>query len=307
MVRPVGLTLILVIGVWMVRCGRGSFRARGLEAAILVGVTCLLIGGYVAIQRAQNGFTGITQDSGRVLYAQAARFAACSQFTAPTGTSALCEQTPAAKRGSFNQYLTGYPDKGGLTSAAARAISPAWRVFGPPPAGNAKLQAFGLQAIIHQPLDYLSVVVGDFHYYWSDHHVGFIAGDSVVDSGVQHVVSAYYVTGPGVHSENLGFLRWYGQNIEITGILMIVLLLAPLTALLIGDRRLRGAALLFACTGWLLPLAADAAASVDPRFALPAYGPLAAAAAIGLGKRRVRTVAAADASVAPPPGAGLPV
>jgi len=64
---------------------------------------------------------------------------------------------------------------------------------------------------------------------------------------------------------------------------MILLLLAPLSGLVAGaDRRARRAAVLLACTGWLLPLVADAVASVDPRYVLPAYGPLAAATAIGL-------------------------
>lgn len=64
--------------------------------------------------------------------------------------------------------------------------------------------------------------------------------------------------------------------------LTIGLLIASLGGPIAKDRRVRRAALLFAATGWLLPLVADAAASVDPRFILPAYGPLGASAALGL-------------------------
>jgi len=169
-----------------------------------------------------------------------------------------------------------------------RSISPAWRVFGPPPAGNQKLLAFGLAAIIHQPLDYLSHVANDFHYYWADHHIAFFNAGAQVDPSVESAVTGYYTTGAGVHTDGLGFLRWYGKHIEITGVLTIALLLGSLTGPIVGDRRVRRGAILFASTGWLLPIAADAFASVDPRYILPAYGPLAASTALGLRRDGVR-------------------
>jgi len=61
-----------------------------------------------------------------------------------------------------------------------------------------------------------------------------------------------------------------------------VLLLLPLTGLLAAEPRARRAAVLLTAGGWLLPVMATAFASVDPRFILPAYGPLAAAGAVGL-------------------------
>jgi hypothetical protein len=293
-VRPIGFTLIVVVAPWILWAlrfrapARSHARARERSLALLAVLAPMLVvgAGYVLVQRAVTGYTGITKDSGRILYAQAARFADCSKFTPPAGTAALCETTPSEERGSFNQYLTGFPDGAKQVTPGGRSVSPAWRVFGPPPAGNSKLEAFGIAAILHQPLDYLGQIVGDFHYYWSDHHRAFIAAAARVDPGIDRIVTSYYNTGPGVSSDGLGFLRWYGDTIEVNGVLMIVLLLAPLTALLVADRRVRRAAVLFAAAGWLLPLASDAAASVDPRFMLPAYGPLAAAAAIGLGRRR---------------------
>ena len=281
LVRPVGLVLVVLIAVWIYFTREGSRGSRALAAGALVLPACLLVGLYIVVQRDQTGFTGITRDSGRIIYARAATFADCSQFTPPPGTRALCEQTPARERGSFNQYLTGFPDHASAVSPAGRSISPAWRVFGPPPAGNGRLAAFGRAAILHQPLDYLSAVVNDFHYFWADDHRAFIEAAARVDPEVERTVTSYYATGPGVHSTSLGFLRWYGETIEVSGGLMILLLLAPLAALLSEEPRARRAAALLALAGWLLPLASDAAASVDPRFVLPAYGPLAAAAAIG--------------------------
>ena len=281
-VRPVGLVLIPVIGVYLIWSRPEAARLRVLDSLILLAPICLMLGAYVAAQHAETGFTGITRDSGRILYARVAGFADCSKFRPPAGTRPLCEQTPPGRRGSFNQYLTGFPDHASAVTEAGRSISPAWRVLGPPPAGNAKLQSFAIAAIIHQPLDYLSAVADDFHYYWADHHRAFIASAARVDPGVENAVASYYATGRGVHSGGLAFLQWYGRSIEVTGLPMIVLLLSPLLALFASGRRARAAAALFACTGWLLPLVSDAVASVDPRFVLPAYGPLAAAAAIGL-------------------------
>jgi hypothetical protein len=288
MVRPVGLVLLVIAGLWLLWARGGGWSGR-VRSLLLVAVpACALIVGYVVAQQGVTGYTGITQDSGRVIYARAAGFARCSNFTPPAGTSALCERTAPGKRGSFNQYLTGFPDGAQGVSDAGRAISPAWRVFGPPPAGNSKLQAFGLAAIVHQPLDYLSAVARDFHYYWADHHRAFIAADARVDPGVEQTVASYYRT-RGIHNGGLGFLRWYGKWIEITGPLTIILLLLPVLGLA-ADAPIRRTAILLAAVGWLLPLAADAVASVDPRFILPAYGPLAAAGALGLSSHRVRGV-----------------
>jgi hypothetical protein len=285
-VRPIGFTLILVVAPWILWALPPRVRSRPLALLAVLAPLLAVGGGYVLVQRAVTGYTGITQDSGRILYAQAARFADCSKFTPPAGTAALCETTPSGKRGSFNQYLTGFPDRATQVTPSGRSVSPAWRVFGPPPAGNSKLEAFGIAAIFHQPFDYIGQIAGDFHYYWSDHHRAFIAAAAHPDPGIDQIVTSYYRTGPGVSSDGLGFLRWYGDTIEVNGVLIILLLVAPLAALVFGDRRLRRAAVLLASTGWMLPLASDAVASVDPRFMLPAYGPLAAAAAIGLGRRR---------------------
>lgn len=284
-VRPVGFILTPLIGVWIFWVRAGAARLRMLAVLALSGPVFLLGATYVLVQRAETGFTGITRDSGRILYARVAGFADCSRFTPPAGTAALCEPTPPSERGSFNQYLTGFPDGATQVSPADRSISPAWRVFGPPPRGNAELAAFGWTVILHQPLDYMSAVASDFRYYWSDHHRAFIAAAARIDPGVEQAVISYYGA-PGVRGQGLTFVRWYGRSIEVTGVLMIILLLSPLAALLAQDRRARRAAVLLACAGWLLPLASDALASVDPRFVLPAYGPLAAAAAIGLGSPR---------------------
>lgn len=281
-VRPVGLTMIPVFAGWVLWCRPGSRRIRAVSAAALVAPAVAGVAAYLLVQQAETGFFGLTRDSGRVLYARVATFADCSRFKPPAGTATLCERIPSAARGSFNQYLTGSPDHARPGAPIDRSISPAWRVFGPPPAGSSKLQAFALTVLVHQPLEYLGRVASDFHYYWADHHRAFIAADAHVDPNVERAVTTYYATGPGVGNEGLGFLRWYGKSIEVIGPVTIALLLLPFTGALSVEQRSRRAAALFTATGWLLPLVADAVASVDPRFILPAYGPLAAATAIGV-------------------------
>lgn len=287
-VRPVGLVLVPIVVVWMVGNRSGETTSRILAAVALIVPTCAVLGAYIFAQGADTGFFGLTQTTGRLIYARGAPFANCSRFQPPAGTAALCQKTPFRDRGSVNEYETGYPDHTAAGLAVNRSISPAWRVFGPPPNDDGKLLAFGLEAIVHQPLDYLSTVAHDVRYLWSDNHHAFIFGDAVVDPDVERAVTGYYATGAGVAGGGLGFLRWYGRSIQLRGVLVIVLLLSPLLGVFTRERAARRAAILFAVAGWLVPLATVATAAGNPRYLLPGYGPLAAAAALGLVGRQRR-------------------
>ena len=167
-------------------------------------------------------------------------------------------------------------------------------MFGPPPTGNSQLVAFGRTAILHQPLDYIGAVARDFHYLWVDDHSRFIDAAGRLDPGVVSAAAAYY---PNLTVDGAvpGALHWYGVEVDLRGPLVFLLLLAPIGALAAcrGGQERRDVALL-AAVGWLLPLASVATAGADPRYLLPAYGPLVAASAIGL--RRVPDVCARLAS-----------
>ena len=52
----------------------------------------MIVVSYLLAQQADTGYFGLTEDSGRVIYARAAMFANCSDFTPPKGTAALCER-----------------------------------------------------------------------------------------------------------------------------------------------------------------------------------------------------------------------
>jgi len=308
-VRPVGLVLVPIVVVWIAGHRSGATASRILAGVALIVPACAVLGAYMFVQRADTGFFGLTQTTGRLIYARGAPFADCSRFKPPAGTAALCEKTPSRDRGSVNQYETGYSDHLAAGMVVNRSISPAWRVFGSPPNGNGKLLAFGLTAIVHQPLDYLSIVAHDVHNLWADDHHAFMFGDAVVDPDVERAVTSYYVTGAGVSGGGLVFLRWYGRWIQLRGVLVIVLLLIPLIGVFTPRRGARRAAILFALAGWLVPLATVATAAGNSRYLLPGYGPLAAAAALGLaGWRRPPAVGPAGLErpqrAAAPPAAG---
>ena len=300
-VRSVGFVLAVPIAVWLAFAWGGEGARRLVPAAAIVVTMIVGAVGYALAQRSQTGVFGLTVSSGRLVYARSAQFADCSEFTPPAGTRRLCERSPTSSRGSVNQYLTGFPDRAAELPLSGRSISPAWRVFGPPPAGNSQLAAFGRTAIIHQPLDYVTAVARDFHYLWADDHERFIDGASRLDPGVLAVVASYYADS-AVDRHVPGTLRWYGTEVDLRGLAVILLLLAPAAALAVcrGGGERRDVALL-AAVGWLLPLASVATAGADPRYLLPAYGPLLAASAIGLRRlpERLRALRDRHAPTAP--------
>lgn len=280
-VRSVGFALALPIAVWLVFAQGGKGWRRFVPAAAIFAAVIAGAFGYALIQGSQTGVTQLTVSWGRLVYARSAQFADCSDFTPPAGTKRLCEHSPTGSRGSVNQYLTGAPDSA-RTSPGDRSISPAWRVFGPPPAGNSELAAFGRTAILHQPFDYVGAVARDFHYFWVDDHARFIDAAGRLDPNVVAAVSAYYADS-AVDTDVPGVLSWYGREIDLRGPLVIVLLVASIAAIpSCPDARERRDVALLTAVGWLLPLASVATAGADPRYLLPAYGPLVAASAIGL-------------------------
>jgi len=228
MVRSVALVLMPLISVWLLLVARGGRLERGARAIVPLLIALALVGAYVVVQRSRTGVEGLTQADGRFTYAVAAQFADCSTFSPPPGTRALCQTSPPARRGSMNQYLEGYPDHGpGVPPGGRGVLSPAWRVFGPIPNGNGELGAFGREAILHQPLDYLAVVARNFSYFWRGSPRAFITAASAPNPGVDTPVTSYYATGSRVSKAGFGALRSYARAIELDGALILLLLFRP--------------------------------------------------------------------------------
>ncbi len=285
MVRSVALVLIPLITIWLLLVARGGRVERGARAMVPLVIALSLTGAYVVVQRSRTGVEGLTQADGRFTYAVAAQFADCSKFSPPPGTRALCQTSPPARRGSMNQYLEGYPDHGpGVPPGGRGVLSPAWRVYGPIPNGNDELAAFGREAILHQPVDYLAVVARNFSYFWRGSPRAFITAALAPNPGVDTSVTSYYATGSRLSKVGFGAFRSYGRAIELDGALVLLLLFLSLSAVMVRNAEARAIASLCAAAGWLLLLGA-AAVHTDPRYALPALGPLAAAASIGVRDR----------------------
>ncbi len=285
MVRSVALVLIPLISIWLLLVARGGRVERGARAIVPLLIALALVGAYVVVQGSRTGVEGLTQADGRFTYAVAAQFADCSKFSPPPGTRALCQTSPPARRGSMNQYLEGYPDRGpGVPPGGRGVLSPAWRVYGPIPNGNDELGAFGREAILHQPLDYLAVVARNFSYFWRGSPRPFISAALAPNPGVETSVTSYYATGSRVSKVGFRAFRGYVRAIELGGASILLLLFLSLTAVAVRDAKARAIALLCAAAGWLLLLGA-AAVHTDPRYALPALGPLAAAASIAVSDR----------------------
>ncbi len=281
LVRTVGLVLVPLVVAWLVAGPRMEMWRRTASAAVVLACTLVPLGGYVALQQHRSGVLGFTQGDGRITYAVAAPFADCSRFSPPSGTRGLCQSIPAAHRQSVNAYLWGFPDRPtGLGAVKRASVSPAWRLFGPMPNGNGPLAAFGREAILSQPLDYLGQVLANFSSYWRDGPGPFVSAAARPDPNVQRASGAYY-SQRQVGRSGFGVLSWYGHHLELTGALIVILLVVSVAPLAAPRAQGRGIAVLCGAAGWLL-LGGSALITTDPRYALPALGPLAVAGSIGM-------------------------
>lgn len=298
-VRTFGLGLVPLVVLWLLLAAPARERARRLVpgAAALLGAV-LVLGAYVVGQERKTGFTGYTQAGNWNLYGRAATFADCQAFTPPRGTSVLCEKRPPAERESANTYIFSTTD------------SPAIKAFGVPfyagRKANERLGAFARAAFLHQPLDWLGLVVTEeLPRYWnpdrSFRRGQGLGGDALVEAltspsaGQAAAIAAKYWDTQGTFLRRGLYNRLvdYEEVTRVRGVLFVVLVvLAGLAPLLARPRR--GPLLLFLLTlaGLLGP---PLFLYFDARYTVPALGPLAAAAAVGgaalsarIGERRAR-------------------
>lgn len=290
LVRTVGLLMSPLVAAWLLSTAPGSVRRRLLRIAVPASLALALVGAYVIVQHHESGVLGFTDADGRIAYAVAAPFADCAKFNPPPGTRGLCQPTPPGRRGSFNQYLWGFPDHASQLPPGGRAaVSPAWRLFGPMPNGNDELAAFGRNAILHQPVAYLREVVRGFTYYWAGSPTVFLRDAAVLDPGIDQIAAGYYSVGIGRTETDFDIFTWFARTFEVDGILIIALLAGSLLPLAVFSSEDRATGLLCAGTGWIM-LGGAALIAVDPRYALPGLGPLATATAIGVAGIRKQVV-----------------
>jgi 4-amino-4-deoxy-L-arabinose transferase-like glycosyltransferase len=292
-IRTLGAFLVPVLVLWLV-LERGALRDRIKSAAVGGGVAASVVVLYLLVQWSATGVLGLTQADGYNLYSRAAIFADCSKFHPPPGTRALCETTPPSRRqgGIFYEW---------------EPASPAGRAFGGMPHGTRRLASFSRAAILHQPLDYLEAVGRDLYRYVSPrafYRAGAGGGPRQVieysagperEAQALPLVAAYWSTNGFIRRDTAGLID-YAKTANIPGGALLALVLLAGCAPFIARGTARRAAALLLATGVILLVVPVASLLYDGRYTLPAYAPLAGAAAVALQAlaNRLRRRAAAD-------------
>ena len=300
-VRSVGLLLLPALTLVALLVAPGAWRRRLPHCVLVLLAAALPIGLYLRAHERSQGYGGFTGAGYFDLYARVAPFANCSKFHPPAGTAKLCIHIPRSQRPGHDAWeFTG--------------ISPAVQAFGEPdvtvpkPGENAKLRAFAEAAILGQPLEYLEYVGRDLvrivdpsfpsspygntgpaavgygntpqsltAYYFNTSH----------NYSLDPLLAAYY-PGDGEVHKSLTFLLDYERDTRIEGPFMALLLLLALLAPILTKAEERRAALFFLSASVVLLVAPILTSEYDYRFTIPAFGPLAATAAIGAWAATVR-------------------
>lgn len=289
-VRVVGVVLLPIAVLWLLLAAHGPLRRRLAAAGITAAAALALLGAYGVAEYRTVGDVGLSRHGAWHIYGRVAPFADCSKFRPPAGTGPLCESTPRARRPYTDSYIFNW------------WFSPAIRTYGyayaSSPAGTAKIEAFALTAIVHQPLDYLSEVGAGMLRYVTPGSLRGVGGGPTYSElvgprilfnpffeydGLGSVRAYYGWRARSFHARNglLGVLRGYESATRVDGALMVVLALLSLLAPLVTRGPAQRAALLFTLVAWALLAVPVATLEFSARTGVPGFGALGAAAALG--------------------------
>jgi hypothetical protein len=279
-VRAVGVPVIALFVLWFAFACPGSWRARLANAALSVIVAATVLLAYFAMHASATGYFGLSEASGWALYSRVAPFADCTRFDPPEGTRGLCERTPIDARPGADFY-------------GHEPGSPARRLYGEPPAGDEQLAAFARRALLAQPLSYAADLGRDVVRYF---HPGFQPQDF---SGVGLEVLDVNRRAPGVEESLAAAMNGYYDDdvyeidsdvetladvqdiVRVHPKLLLVSVLLGGIGIALARGRLRWGLVLLLGTALGAMVIAPATAIWSARYAVPASGPILAAAAIG--------------------------
>jgi 4-amino-4-deoxy-L-arabinose transferase-like glycosyltransferase len=282
-VRTVALPMAPFLVLWaLLALPKPWWRSRLAGAGVVLAAVLVMALGYSLAHDLKNGFFGFTPYGGWATYIRTAQFADCEKFDPPEGTRRLCERVPSAARPGPDFY-------------AWQAGSPARIAFGAPPNGSGKLGAFGREAIIHQPFTYLETGFKDFVRFfapsWNSDRPYSGPGPEVLDFNrrapeqeaaiVQDLNLWYASTRLRVRDGWASAFQDLQQLLRIRGIVLFGLVLLGLAGLVASRGTVRATIALLLGAGILLLAIPAATAVFNPRYAVPAAGLLAAAAALG--------------------------
>jgi 4-amino-4-deoxy-L-arabinose transferase-like glycosyltransferase len=287
-VRVVGFALVPVLGLWIALAANARWRRRLIPAAACLAAGAAVVGVYAFANHEATGYTGITRAGAWNLYGRVGPFADCSKFTPPKGTRALCERTPPERRASPGSYVM------------SPEYSPGHKAFGGPfissVKNDRKIGAFARAAILGQPIDYLQAVGRGMLKYvdpgqstkpegwtYTDFFHRVLLDPLWGDRVREGPLLWYGAAARGAYS-NKRLLNWllrYETATQLKGPVFVLLALLSLASLLLTRGRDRRAAVLFALVAWSSLVAPVATLWWSARYAVPAFGPLAASAGIG--------------------------
>jgi hypothetical protein len=292
---PVAVLALAVQPPGQLRNWRARWRAP-LAAALGAGVILLA---YATANSAFGSHFGIAPSPGWYLYGRVAQFADCKQFTPPRGTRVLCDRRPPSRRPGSFIYL--FDER-----------SPAPRHFGPMGHNDALVGAWARRALAAQPVGMLKTTWEHLRLYWVPGSRPRRLGEPTdVDPGLDFAENSIFR--PAIEARLRRFFGEFAITEWRTGLRVLssarrvvrfgatalsIATLLVLLGLLLGSRRSRTAVLLFGVGGLALIVAPSLTVDYSGRYALPAAGPLAVAAAITLTElaRRMSAGRAASAS-----------
>jgi hypothetical protein len=281
-VKTVALSSLILVPPLLLLGACGTIRRRLLSGAAVAGVAIVVILGYAAVQAQVTGYWGYERQGAWNLYGRVATFVNCADFTPPAGTRFLCPREAPGHRlpPAFFQYSP---------------LTPAVRHFGgpahAPSRANALLQKFSIAAIEHQPIAYAAAILKGLTFFLTPRSGEGYTPESIREAllapagvaSIQPSLARYY---PGSHgyrgpASATHSLATYESHTRVQGVLLVLMLLACVLGIPLLSGRVRSAAILFALTAIFSVTFAVAGNSYDARYGYPAFGPLAAGAAIG--------------------------
>jgi hypothetical protein len=280
------------------------------SALTILGASAVILLLFATANALFGARFGLGASPGWYLYARAAQFADCDEFTPPEGTEPLCERRPPSERPGTRYY-------------SFEPTAPAPAHFGAFGSADGSLGTWARRAILAQPGDYLSNVWQNLRGYWLpdlrpkdstgpsdpwmvdeglDPQLAFtnaLAGSGLFqpkpgDSGssvdralafsraiYRHNLARYYDPFQvHIHRGGLEFLRGWQRVVRFGGAALTIATILVLIGLLIGDRRSRVGVLLFGVGGLSLLLVPGLTANYWGRYTVPMAGPMLTAVAI---------------------------
>jgi tetrahydromethanopterin S-methyltransferase subunit F len=281
--RPVAVVGLLLAGAVLQRA-EGLFvvpvflayvawsRMGWRTAAAFVVALAIPVLAYASWEDARFGSFGLTQSSGWTLYGRVAAFADCRGAGIPADALTLCES--AAQR---------HAHAGAPTWYIFSPISPAGRMFGghgktaPAQAhSNTVLGSFARRIIVHQPVDYVRAVGGDFLRFFTPGATQFddsvsataLPATASAETVVQDVRARYLPTAEPTVQSPSALVRGYRGIVHVPRPVLALLCIASVAALLVRVRARREVLLLSGC-GLALLVGTAATAGFGLRYMLP--------------------------------------